>query len=42
MAGSYGPWDRVHDLFRRRQCYGTRARLVIRLQAEADARSVIT
>ncbi|MFJ5685729.1 transposase [Streptomyces sp. NPDC093099] len=27
----YGPWDRVHDLFRRRQRDGTWARIVTQL-----------
>ncbi|MFD3729841.1 IS5 family transposase [Streptomyces sp. NPDC058671] len=38
----YGPWDRVYDLFRRWQRDGTWARIVTRLQAEADAKGLIT
>ncbi|AEM84214.1 transposase IS4 family protein [Streptomyces violaceusniger Tu 4113] len=38
----YGPWDRVYDLFRRRQRDGTWARIVMQLQAEADAKGLIT
>ncbi|MEU0162309.1 transposase [Streptomyces sp. NPDC006261] len=38
----YGPWDRVVDLFRRWQRDGIWARIVTRLQAEADAQGLIT
>ncbi|MFF5860853.1 IS5 family transposase [Streptomyces sp. NPDC012751] len=38
----YGPWDRVYDLFRRWQRDGTLARIQTRLQAEADAKGLIT
>ncbi|MFE2971427.1 IS5 family transposase [Streptomyces sp. NPDC059340] len=38
----YGPWDRVYDLFRRWQLDGTWAQIVTRLQAEADAKGLIT
>ncbi|WP_413254318.1 IS5 family transposase [Streptomyces canus] len=38
----YGPWDRVYDLFRRWERDGTWARIVTRLQAEADAKGLIT
>ncbi|MFB7313418.1 IS5 family transposase [Streptomyces sp. NPDC056192] len=38
----YGPWDRVYDLFRRWQRDGTWARILTRLQAEADAKGLIT
>lgn len=38
----YGPWDRAYDLFRRRQRDGTRARIITQLQAEADAKGLIT
>ncbi|MEU7225370.1 IS5 family transposase [Streptomyces chrestomyceticus] len=38
----YGPWDRVYDLFRRWQRGGAWARIVIQLQAEADAKGLIT
>lgn len=38
----YGPWDRVYDLFRRSQRDGTWARILTRLQAEADAKGLIT
>ncbi|MFE6663716.1 hypothetical protein ACFVFH_09125 [Streptomyces sp. NPDC057697] len=37
-----GPWGRVHELFRHRQRGGTRARIVTRPQAEADAEGLIT
>ncbi|MFJ6186253.1 hypothetical protein [Streptomyces sp. NPDC092295] len=35
MPERFGPWDRVHDLFRRRQCDGTWARIVTQLQSAA-------
>nr|WP_262004936.1 transposase [Streptomyces sp. FIT100] len=38
----YGPWDRVYDPFRRWQRDGTWARIVTQLQAEADAKGLIT
>ncbi|MGW5639375.1 IS5 family transposase [Streptomyces sp. NPDC003832] len=38
----YGPWDRVYDLFRRWQRDGTWARIVTQLQAQADAKGLIT
>ncbi|MFI1302654.1 transposase [Streptomyces sioyaensis] len=38
----YGPWDRAYDLFRRRQRDGTWQRIFVRLQAEADAKGLIT
>ncbi|MGV9658062.1 IS5 family transposase [Streptomyces koyangensis] len=38
----YGPWDRVYDLFRRWQRDSTWARILTRLQAEADAKGLIT
>lgn len=38
----YGPWDRVYDLFRRWQRDGSWARILTRLQAEADAKGLIT
>ncbi|MFD3681978.1 IS5 family transposase [Streptomyces sp. NPDC058613] len=38
----YGPWDRVYDLFRRWQRDGTWARILVQLQAEADAKGLIT
>nr|AAZ23099.1 probable transposase [Streptomyces fradiae] len=38
----YGPWDRVYDLFRRWQRDGTWSRILTQLQAEADAKSLIT
>ncbi|MFF5390396.1 IS5 family transposase [Streptomyces sp. NPDC013012] len=38
----YGPWDRVYGLFRRWQRDGTWARIVTQLQAEADAKGLIT
>lgn len=42
MPERYRPWDRVYDLFRRWQRDGTWARIVIRLQAEADAKGLVT
>ncbi|MFJ4185216.1 IS5 family transposase [Kitasatospora sp. NPDC089509] len=38
----YGPWDRVYDLFRRWQRDGTWKRSFEQLQAEADAKGLIT
>ncbi|WP_435834696.1 IS5 family transposase [Streptomyces bacillaris] len=38
----FGPWDRVYDLFRRWQRDGTWARILTRLQTEADAKGLIT
>ncbi|MEE4597582.1 IS5 family transposase [Streptomyces sp. DSM 41524] len=38
----YGPWDRVYDLFRRWQRDGTWARILTQLQAEEDAKGLIT
>ncbi|MHC3455692.1 IS5 family transposase [Streptomyces prasinus] len=38
----YGPWERVYDLFRRWQRDGTWARIVTQLQAQADAKGLIT
>jgi transposase len=38
----YGPWDRVYDLFRRWQRNGTWARIATQLQAQADAKGLIT
>jgi transposase len=38
----YGPWDRVYDLFRRWQRDGIWARILTQLQAEADAKGLIT
>jgi transposase len=38
----YGPWGRVYDLFRRWQRDGTWARTLTQLQAEADAKGLIT
>ncbi|MFI0901635.1 IS5 family transposase [Streptomyces sp. NPDC020983] len=37
-----GPWDRVYDLFRRWQRDGTWAKILTRLQADADAKGLIT
>ncbi|WP_346342582.1 hypothetical protein [Streptomyces sp. SID685] len=42
MPERYGPWDRAYDLFRRWQRDGTWARIVAQLQAEADAKGLIT
>ncbi|MGY0466588.1 IS5 family transposase [Kitasatospora sp. cg17-2] len=38
----YGPWDRAYDLFRRWQRDGTWKRILEQLQAEADAKGLIT
>ncbi|MER6220722.1 transposase [Streptomyces sp900105755] len=38
----HGPWDQVHDPFRRWQRDGTWARILTQLQAEADAKGLIT
>ncbi|MFD3941013.1 transposase, partial [Streptomyces sp. NPDC058611] len=38
----YGPWDRVYDLFRRWQRDGTWQRIFEQLQADADAKGLIT
>ncbi|MGX8904647.1 IS5 family transposase [Streptomyces netropsis] len=38
----FGPWDRVYDLFRRWQRDGTWAKILTRLQTEADAKGLIT
>ncbi|MDQ0578654.1 transposase [Streptomyces rishiriensis] len=38
----YGPWDRVYDLFRHWQRDGTWARILAQLQAETDAKGLIT
>ncbi|MEU2346852.1 IS5 family transposase [Streptomyces sp. NPDC012842] len=37
----YGPWNRVHDLFRRWQRNGTWRRILTRLQSLADAKGAI-
>nr|WP_237719984.1 transposase [Streptomyces xiaopingdaonensis] len=38
----YEPWDRVYDLFRRWQRNGTSARIDTQLQAQVDAKGLIT
>lgn len=38
----HGPWDRAYDLFRRWQRAWSWARILTQLQAEADAKSLIT
>jgi transposase len=38
----YGPWERAYDLFRRWQRDGTWKQIFERLQAEADAKGLIT
>ncbi|WP_327291253.1 IS5 family transposase [Streptomyces sp. NBC_01198] len=38
----YGPWDRAYDLFRRWQRDGSWKRIFEQLQAEADAKGLIT
>lgn len=42
MPERYGPRDRVYDLFRRWQRNGTWKRILEQLQAEADAKDLIT
>ena len=42
MPAEYGPWGRVYDLFRRWQRNGTWQRILIALQARADAKDLIT
>ena len=41
-AERYGPWNRSYDLFRRWQRDGTWQRIFVQLQAEADAKGLIT
>lgn len=38
----YGPWGRAYGLFRRRQRDGTWQRVFAELQAQADAKDLIT
>ncbi|MFH9827144.1 IS5 family transposase [Streptomyces bobili] len=38
----YGPWDRAYDLFRRWQRDGIWKQILVQLQAEADAKCLIT
>jgi transposase len=38
----YGPWGRVYDLFRRWQRDGAWKRILEQLQAQADAKGLIT
>jgi transposase len=42
LPDRYGPWDRAYDLFRRWQRNGTWKRIFEQLQAEADAKGLIT
>ncbi|MCA1224394.1 hypothetical protein [Streptomyces sp. 8L] len=42
MPEQYGPWARVYDLFRRWQRDGTWQWIFSELQAQADARELIT
>jgi transposase len=42
MPERYGPWARSYDLFRRWQRDGTWQRIFTALQAEADAKELIT
>lgn len=42
VAERYGPWDRVYDLFRHWQRDGTWKRILTELQAQADAKELIT
>ncbi|MFF4312679.1 hypothetical protein [Streptomyces sp. NPDC001507] len=39
MPERSGPWDRVYDLFRRRQRDGTRARILTQLQPRRTRRA---
>ena len=42
VPARYGPWQTVYGLFRRWQRDGTWRRILTALQAEADARGLIT
>src|SRR5919202_5031304 len=42
VPARYGPWQTVYGLFRRCQRYGTWQQILTRLQAQADARGLIT
>ena len=42
MPADHGPWGRVYDLFRRWQRNGTWQRIFTELQAQADAKDLIT
>src|SRR5512132_2536278 len=42
VPARYGPWQTVYGLFRRWQRDGTWKRILTRLQAQADARGLIT
>jgi transposase len=42
LPAEYGPWGRVYDLFRRWQRDGTWHRIFTALQAQADAKKLIT
>lgn len=42
LPAEYGPWGRVYDLFRRWQRDGTWHRIFEQLQAQADAKGLIT
>ncbi|GAA1343989.1 hypothetical protein GCM10009647_088260 [Streptomyces sanglieri] len=42
MPERYGPWDRVYDLFRRWQRDGAWKHILTELQAQADAKELIT
>lgn len=41
-AGAVRPWDRAYDLFRRWQRDGTWKQIFVQLQAEGDAKGLIT
>ncbi|MFD3539137.1 hypothetical protein ACFWUQ_06505 [Streptomyces sp. NPDC058662] len=41
MPVEYGPWNRVHDLFRRWQWNGTWHRILTRLQSLAGSKGAI-
>nr|WP_234362393.1 transposase [Streptomyces sp. IMTB 1903] len=42
VPAEHGPWNRVHDLFRRCRRNGTWHRILTRLQSPADAKGAIT
>jgi len=42
VPARYGPWQTVYGLFRRWQRDGTWQRILTQLQAQADARGLIT
>ncbi|MFD6420828.1 transposase [Streptomyces sp. NPDC060198] len=42
VPAAYGPWGRIHDLFRRWRRDGTWHRILTRLQSLADAEGAVT